>query len=109
MEYEIEQEMERMNREKMQKKEAYNNRNEKADPYQDIKPLAIPKVKPKMLPPAGGKSIRQQSDENQFTLSGYSNSETKGNQKIFSNFETTSKVYGNSDHVKIGKDNRGGS
>ena len=119
MQYELEQEMERINRTNdlakgnVQMNQDYENEyderngkgyNKEQDiGYQPLEQIVVKKVRPKAMVAAGGKSIRQQSEENKFTLSGYTNSEMKGKSKIFSNYETSSNVYGNTDHATLGK------
>lgn len=65
----------------------------------------IPKAKPVMDIPAGGVSIRKQSEENKFSLSGYNDREMMNVSKKsgHSVYETSSGAYGNYDNDKLGK------
>ena len=116
LQYELEQQISKLNSQnkKSFKEQEFYPSGEYTKKYPDqyanyqpyVQPIVIPS-KPKIFPAAGGKSIRQHSEENKFTISGYSESELKSipKSKIFSKYETSSNTYGNTDSAKLGKFN----
>jgi hypothetical protein len=94
MEYEVAQEMAKMKKENDQKLT-----------HGDYNPYAQPTGKKEMPFIAGGKSIRQKSEEDKFTLTGYSESDPM-HQKVrdsTTKYETSSNAYGRYDSGMMSK------
>ena len=103
MEYQLAQEMKRMNKENQENYDADNYYQNSYPEYQAYQ-APVTSIKPKQLVAAGGKSIRQESESNKFSLSGYQDQELKevSKNKGFSSFETSSKAYGNQHYENMG-------
>jgi len=115
MEYELAQEMQKMKKENNVKlaRDSYLNEEDQdyyAEAYQQYQPKGgyndpVNGHKAQGPVPAGGKSTRQQSEENKFTLSGY-DEKSQMNQSRRSGvsvYETSSAAYGNYDIGQLGK------
>lgn len=123
VEYEMAQEREKMNQEQdpqgyapqhgnpsaqnEQNNYGYNQPQKYSNPYddyQDYKPRAQPASKPGNSTPAGGKSIRKESESNKFSLGGYEEKEpqNQAQKPKYSSFETSAGSYGNHDMGKLG-------
>ena len=103
MEYEIAQQMKKMSKENQENYEPEDYYQNKYPDYQAYQAPIVSK-KPLNLTPAGGKSIRKESEDNRFTLSGYQDPELKelNKNKVISGYEPSSKAYGNQNIEKMG-------
>lgn len=103
MEYQLAQQMKKMS---IENQENYDAENYYQNSYPEYQAYQAPAKNSKstQLVAAGGKSIRQESESNKFSLSGYQDQEMKEPSKVkgYSGFETSSKAYGNQHYENMG-------
>lgn len=104
MEYELAQEMSKINKENVGSYEPDNYYQDNYGDYKAYQPQ-VASTKPKDKIAAGGKLIRKDSEDVKLALNNYQDSELKelNRNKGFGSYETSSKAYGNQNIEKTGK------